>query len=76
MWNEDDGFYYDLDKKEEQIPVKTIASFWTLLAEIPNEHRANLLIDHLMNPESFGVENPFPTLAVSEWHKSGGSGLK
>ncbi len=66
MWNEDDGFYYDLDKNEEQIPVKTIASFWTLLAAIPNEHRANLLIDHLMNPESFGVENPFPTLAVSE----------
>jgi len=66
MWNEDEGFYFDIDESEHQLPVKTIAAFWTLLAEIPNEHRANKLIVHLKNPESFGTENPFPTLAVSE----------
>jgi len=66
MWNEKDGFYYDLDKNEKQLKVKTIASFWTLLAEIPNDNRANRLIDHLKNPDTFGLENPFPTLAGSE----------
>ena len=66
MWNEDDGFYYDLDKNEQQLKVKTIATFWTLLAEIPNEDRANALIEHLKDPDSFGTDNPFPTLAASE----------
>ncbi len=66
MWNEEDKFYYDLDKDCKQIKVKTIAAFWALIAEIPNEHKANLLISHLQNPETFGTENPFPTLAANE----------
>ena len=66
MWNEEDGFYYDLDKKEHQLGTKSIAAFWTLLAEIPNENKANHLIEHLKDPDSFGTDNPFPTLAVSE----------
>ncbi len=66
MWNDEDGIYYDLDKDEQQLKVKTIGSFWTLLAEIPNEDRANTLVEHLKNPETFGTDNPFPTLAVSE----------
>jgi len=66
MWNEEDGIYYDIDENEKQVKVKTIASFWTLLAEIPNEDRASSLIDHLKDPESFGTDNPFPSLAASE----------
>ncbi len=66
MWNDEEGIYYDLDKDEQQVKIKTIASFWTLLAEIPNEDRANTLIDHLKDPESFGTDNPFPSLATSE----------
>lgn len=66
MWNEEEGIYYDLTEGEEQLKVKTIASFWTLLAEIPNEARANALIEHLKDPDTFGLENPFPTLAANE----------
>lgn len=66
MWNEEDGIYYDIDADEKQIKVKTIAAFWPLLAEIPNEDRANSLIEHLKDPESFGTDNPFPSLAASE----------
>lgn len=66
MWDADDGFYYDLDENEQRVKVKTIGTFWTLLAEIPNEDRATRLIDLLKDPEQFGTENPFPTLAVSE----------
>ena len=50
MWNDEDGFYYDLDGKEKQLPDKTIASYWPLLAEIPNEDRERALIAHLSDP--------------------------
>ncbi|TVR89818.1 MAG: hypothetical protein EA428_09550 [Spirochaetaceae bacterium] len=66
MWNEADGIYYDLDKNEEQVKVKTIAAFWPLLAELPNDAKAEALISHLSNPETFGVEHPFPSLAADE----------
>ena len=66
MWDGSRGIYLDLNEKEEQLPLKSIAAFWTLLAEIPNEDRANQLISHLKNPETFGSENPFPTLALDE----------
>ncbi len=66
MWNRDDRFYYDLDENGEQVKIKTIASFWTLLAEIPNEDRAEGMIAHLENHEEFAVDNPFPTLAADE----------
>lgn len=66
MWNEEAGIYFDLKKNKEQVKVKTIASFWPLLAEIPNEEKLEKLIDHLKNPETFGTDNPFPSLAADE----------
>jgi neutral trehalase len=66
MWSEKDGFYHDLDADQKQLSVKTIAGFWPLLAEIPNEERAEQVIAHVRNPETFGTENPFPTLAADE----------
>ncbi|MCF7945622.1 MAG: hypothetical protein K9L24_02055 [Spirochaetia bacterium] len=66
MWNQDDSIYYSLDENGKQICVKTIGAFWTLLAEIPNEYRVEELIRHLKDQESFGTENPFPTIAVDE----------
>ncbi len=73
MWNNADGCYYDLDKKDKQLKVKSIASFWTLLAEIPTEEKATKLIAHLSNPKEFGLENPFPTLSAKDknFDKSG-----
>ena len=41
MWDADDSFYYDLDKNEERIKAQTIASYWTMIAEIPNEDKVN-----------------------------------
>lgn len=64
MWNEETGFYHDLDKNEAILPQKTIAGFWPLLAEIPNADKADQLIAHLSNPETFGTDHPFPSLAA------------
>lgn len=68
MWNETDAYYYDLDKKERQLKVKTIASFWPLFAEIPNKVKSERIISHLSNPNEFGLDNPFPSLAAKERH--------
>jgi neutral trehalase len=66
MWNPEDKFYYDLDVKEKQIKRKHIGSYWTLLAEIPNEERADGFIAHLDDPQMFGTDNPFPVIPVSD----------
>ena len=66
MWNADAGFYQDLNEKGEKLQHKTIAGFWPLLAEIPNEDKAEQLISHLTNPKTFGTEHPFPTLSADE----------
>jgi len=66
MWDSDDHFYYDLDVKEKRTKRKHIGAYWTLLAEIPNEERADGFIAHLSDPEMFGTENPFPTIPVSD----------
>ena len=64
MWDGETGFYHDLDNEEKRLPHKTIAGFWPLLAEIPNADKADLLVAHLSNPETFGTDHPFPTLSV------------
>ena len=66
MWDQNEGFYYDLDAESEIIKMRMIGAYWTLLAEIPNDDKAERIISLLRDPESFGTENPFPTLAVSE----------
>ncbi len=64
MWDNDSGFYHDLDKNEGRLAHKTIAGFWPLLAELPNADRAEKLISHLSNPDTFGTEHPFPSLSA------------
>ena len=64
MWNPEDGLYYDLDENEIQVRTKTLGTYWLLLAEIPNEERAEKLIAKLKDPSCFGTDNPFPSLSV------------
>jgi neutral trehalase len=66
MYNADDGFYYDINKSEKQVPIKTIAGYWPLLAEIPNDEKAEFIIEKLSDPKFFGTPHPFPTIAVCE----------
>ncbi|MDR0668564.1 MAG: hypothetical protein LBF95_00645 [Treponema sp.] len=66
MWSGEDGFYYDIDKNERRLPVKTIGGYWPLLAEIPNDDKADQIITKLQDPRYFGAPHPFPSLSVSE----------
>lgn len=64
MWDNETGFYHDLDRDGNRLPEKTIAGFWPLLAEIPNADKSELLTAHLSNPNTFGTEHPFPSLSA------------
>ena len=75
MWDSSAGFYMDLDKDGNKLPEKTIAGFWPLLAEIPSADKSELLINHLSNPATFGLDHPFPSLSADSSHfKESGQG--
>ncbi len=64
MWDQDTGFYHDLDSQQQRLPLKMIGAYWTFLAEIPNDERAARMIEYLKDPEVFGTDNPFPSVSV------------
>jgi neutral trehalase len=66
MWDPQDGFYHDIDKNEKRLPTKTIAGYWPLLAEIPNDEKAEKIIAKLSDPNFFGAPHPFPSLSLSD----------
>ena len=70
MWDADTNFYYDLNANQERLSVKTLAAYWTMLAEIPNADKADRLVEHLNDPKSFGTEHPFPCLSADDPHFS------
>ncbi|MBN1918877.1 MAG: hypothetical protein JW889_13305 [Verrucomicrobia bacterium] len=63
-WDERTNFYYDLDANGAYVPVKTAASFWTLLALVPTYERADGLVRHLMNRDEFLTQHRVPTLSA------------
>ncbi|MDD3774137.1 MAG: trehalase family glycosidase [Patescibacteria group bacterium] len=65
-WNENDGFYYDINHNGEQIKYKTINAFWTLLAGVPNKNQAQKLVQHLKNSKTFWRLFVFPALAADQ----------
>lgn len=63
-WDEEDGFYYDVViESGKPCKVKTLASFWPLLAGVASKSQAARLVEHLKNPGEFGGEFPLPTLS-------------
>ena len=63
-WDEQDGFYYDIALADgTPCRVKTLASYWPLLAGVAPPERARRAFEHLRNPAEFGGERPFPSLS-------------
>ena len=53
-WDDADGFYYDiLSPDHSKVKVMTIASFWPLLAEMPEPDMADRLVEKLSDPRYF-----------------------
>lgn len=66
MWDDEDKFYYDLRPNGNHLKIKTIASFFPLLAKVASKEQARYLIKHLKDPEEFWSEFPVRTLAKDE----------
>lgn len=66
-WDGKDGFYYDVTIEDKQpCRIKTIASYWPLLAQTASREQARSMVRHLMNPDEFGGDYPTPTLARTD----------
>jgi glycogen debranching enzyme len=66
MWDKKRKFYFDLQLSGKRAPVKTIAAYWTVLAQVASPLQASVLVDELNNPATFGRRNRVPTLAADE----------
>ncbi len=64
LWNHKDGMYYDVDDQGNQVKIKTIASFWPMLAGICSSEQADKLTENLMDSTTFWRTIPFPTLSA------------
>ncbi|MBN2365917.1 MAG: hypothetical protein EH225_07910 [Calditrichaeota bacterium] len=64
MWDEGEGFYYDLDRNGRKQKVKTGASFWSLISETATFPQARKMAEHLSNPDEFYRPHLFPSLSA------------
>jgi hypothetical protein len=67
-WNEEDGFYYDVDNDGRQFRVKTAGGFWPMVAGVASPAQAARLVAHLRDPREFWRPFVFPTLAADDPH--------
>ncbi len=66
-WDEQDGFYYDIDRNTDEFyKVVTIASYWALTANIASKSQADQLLKQLRNPETLGGDVPFKSLSQKD----------
>ncbi len=66
MWSEEDRFYWDLDKDDSFMKVKTIASFWPMWGRVAEEKHVEGLVHHLNDTTSFNRPHRVPTTAADE----------
>lgn len=74
MWNETDGFYYDVDFNMKQTGIKTIAGFAPMLAKAASSSQMESLVDWLEDKDTFNRMHRIPVLAANEpgYDKDGG----
>jgi glycogen debranching enzyme len=63
MWDKGSSFYYDRFSDGKLSKVKSIASYWALLAEIVPEKNLTSFVNHLENPAEFARVHRVATLS-------------
>jgi glycogen debranching enzyme len=63
LWNSREGFYFDRYWDGRWSTRKAASNFFPLLARIPDERRAQLMLRHLLNPKEFWGEYVLPTIS-------------
>lgn len=67
MWDEEEGFYYDLHR-DTHVPVrvKTVMGFMPMFSGSCTSEQAARLVEHLTDPEAFWTPFPVATCARNE----------
>ncbi|MBN2408468.1 MAG: hypothetical protein JXE07_01925 [Candidatus Aminicenantes bacterium] len=63
LWDERQGFYFDRHWDGRFSTRKAASNFYPLLARIPDNRKASLLVKHLLNPKEFWGEYVLPTIS-------------
>ncbi len=74
MWDSKRHFYFDLTLEGRRAPVRTIAAYWPLLAQVASRRQARALVAELNNTATFHRLHRVPTLAADEpgYDRAGG----
>ena len=63
-WDEKDGYYYDIAVSDNTpCRIKTPASFWAMLAEVPSSEQARRMANYLTDEKYMGGKFPWNTLS-------------
>lgn len=63
-WDEQDGFYYDIHMRTHQpCRIKTVASFWPMLAGIPTPEQASRMTAYVKDERYMGGQFPWNSLS-------------
>lgn len=70
-WNEEDGFFYDVDRHGNQRKYKSSTIFHLFLEKVLDPEKDRDMIDriyreHIKNPDEFWTPYPFPSMAVND----------
>jgi Mannosylglycerate hydrolase MGH1-like glycoside hydrolase domain len=63
LWNEREGFYFDRGWDGRFSARKAASNFYPLIARIPDEKRAALMIRRLLNPKEFWGDYVLPSIS-------------
>lgn len=66
MWDEKESYYFDRYRDGTLSKVKSIASFWALLADVVPEQRKASFVRHLADTAEFARKHRVPTLSASD----------
>ncbi len=74
LWDEKTSFYYDRFRNGKLSMVKTIGSYWALIADVVPEERLNKFVAHLDNENEFKRPHRIPALSFDhpEYDEQGG----
>ncbi|MBD3322420.1 MAG: hypothetical protein GF350_15065 [Chitinivibrionales bacterium] len=64
FWDDQDGFYYYLDRNGEFIRAKTLGGLWPLLALASEPAQNKKIVGHLTDPNEFWRAHVFPTVSA------------
>jgi hypothetical protein len=66
MYDEKDGFFYDVNFEFEKSNIKTAAAFWTILSGVADDVQVKRLIQWLNDKNTFNRMHRVPVLAADE----------